>query len=53
MIMQVHDELVLDVVPQELGLVCEALPKLMCEVAVLKVPLLAEVGQGENWEQAH
>jgi DNA polymerase-1 len=53
MIMQVHDELVLDVVAEELGLVCEKLPRLMCDVTTLSVPLLAEVGQGENWEQAH
>ena len=53
MIMQVHDELVLDVVAAELGLVCEKLPRLMCDVTTLSVPLLAEVGQGENWEQAH
>jgi DNA polymerase-1 len=51
--MQVHDELVLDVVSDELALVCENLPRLMCEVAQLSVPLLAEVGQGGNWEQAH
>ena len=53
LVMQVHDELVLDVVADELGLVCENLPGLMCEVAQLSVPLLAEVGQGDNWEQAH
>ena len=53
LIMQVHDELVLDVVSDELALVCENLPRLMCEVAQLSVPLLAEVGQGGNWEQAH
>ena len=53
LIMQVHDELVLDVVSDELELVCENLPRLMCQVAELSVPLLAEVGQGSNWEQAH
>jgi len=53
LVMQVHDELVLDVVANELALVCERLPGLMCEVAELSVPLLAEVGQGNNWEQAH
>ena len=52
-IMQVHDELVLDVVAQELDVVSKALPGLMCNVAELSVPLLAELGQGENWEQAH
>ena len=53
LIMQVHDELVLDVVSEELDLVCDKLPMLMCGVAELSVPLLAEVGKGDNWEQAH
>ncbi len=53
LIMQVHDELVLEVPDQELSLVCERLPELMSHVAELRVPLLAEVGVGKNWEQAH
>ncbi|MBP0598400.1 DNA polymerase I [Herbaspirillum sp. LeCh32-8] len=53
MIMQVHDELVLEVPQQELELVREKLPELMKNVAELKVPLLAEVGIGKNWEEAH
>jgi len=53
MIMQVHDELVLETPDDEVALVREALPRLMCEVATLKVPLVAEVGMGKNWEQAH
>lgn len=53
MVMQVHDELVLDVPEAELALVREALPKLMAGVAELKVPLVAEVGMGANWEVAH
>lgn len=52
-IMQVHDELVLDVIADELTLVCEQLPKLMCDVAQLSVPLVAEVGKGDNWDEAH
>ena len=52
-IMQVHDELVLDVTADELELVCQHLPSLMCGVAQLQVPLLAELGQGDNWDQAH
>jgi DNA polymerase-1 len=52
-VMQVHDELVLDVPESELALVREQLPKLMAGVAQLKVPLVAEVGVGPNWEQAH
>ena len=53
MIMQVHDELVLEVPQQELELVREKLPELMKNVAELKVPLLAEVGIGKNWDEAH
>ncbi|WP_175709680.1 DNA polymerase I [Burkholderia ambifaria] len=53
MIMQVHDELVLEVRDDELSLVREKLPEMMCGVAKLKVPLVAEVGAGANWEEAH
>ncbi|MDW9234508.1 DNA polymerase I [Burkholderia thailandensis] len=53
MIMQVHDELVLEVPEGELSIVREKLPEMMCGVAKLKVPLVAEVGAGENWEEAH
>ncbi|RQR37188.1 MULTISPECIES: DNA polymerase I [unclassified Burkholderia] len=53
MIMQVHDELVLEVPDAELSLVREKLPEMMCGVAKLKVPLVAEVGAGANWEEAH
>jgi DNA polymerase-1 len=53
LIMQVHDELVLEVPEDELALVKETLPGLMCNVAALNVPLLVEVGQGKNWDEAH
>lgn len=53
MIMQVHDELVLEAPDAEIEVVREALPRLMCNVAELRVPLVAEVGVGKNWEQAH
>ncbi|MCM0043213.1 MAG: DNA polymerase I [Burkholderiaceae bacterium] len=53
MVMQVHDELVLDVPQDELARVTEKLPQLMAGVAALKVPLVAEVGAGANWEEAH
>ncbi len=53
MVMQVHDELVLEVPAAELALVREKLPQLMAGVAQLKVPLVAEVGAGANWEVAH
>jgi DNA polymerase I len=53
LIMQVHDELVLEVPDNELELVKTTLPELMQNVAKLSVPLLAEVGVGPNWESAH
>jgi DNA polymerase I len=53
MVMQVHDELVLEVPADELDWVREALPRLMAGVAQLSVPLLAEVGVGPDWDQAH
>ncbi len=53
MIMQVHDELVLEVPDAELDWVKAEVPRLMASVAQLRVPLLAEVGSGPNWESAH
>ena len=53
LLLQVHDELVLEVPDGELALVREALPSLMCNVAQLAVPLLVEVGAGANWDEAH
>jgi len=53
LILQVHDELVLEVPEAELAAVKAALPPLMAGVAKLSVPLLAEVGVGANWDEAH
>ncbi len=53
MIMQVHDELVFEVPECELAWAREAVPRIMASVAELKVPLLAEVGVGANWDEAH
>jgi DNA polymerase-1 len=53
MIMQVHDELVFEVPESELDWVRHEVPRLMAGVAHLKVPLLAEVGVGPNWDKAH
>ena len=53
MIMQVHDELVFEVPEAELDWAAAEVPRLMAGVASLKVPLLAEVGIGENWDEAH
>ena len=55
LIMQVHDELVLEVPEAELDSVKEKLPQIMAKVdeGMLNVPLVAEVGVGMNWEEAH
>ena len=53
MIMQVHDELVFEVPDGEVELFKETVPKLMKNVASLSVPLIADIGSGLNWEQAH
>lgn len=53
MIMQVHDELVLEVPQAELAIVRDKLPAIMAGVAKMKVPLTAEVGVGNNWDEAH
>jgi len=53
MVMQVHDELVLEVPQAELTRVRAELPGLMTGVAKLAVPLVVDVGAGANWEQAH
>ena len=53
MIMQVHDELVFEVPLAEVDWLKVEVPRLMADVAALKVPLLAEMGVGPNWDQAH
>ena len=53
MIMQVHDELVFEVPEAEVDWLKTEIPRLMAGVADLKVPLLAEVGVGPNWDKAH
>ena len=53
MILQVHDELVFELPEGEEPWVRTEIPRLMAEVAELKVPLLAEVGVGPNWDKAH
>ena len=53
MILQVHDELVFEAPEDEVQRVVEHLPRLMCDVAQLAVPLVAEVGVGPDWERAH
>ena len=53
LVLQVHDELVLEVPDAELDTVRNHLPRLMSQVAGLSVPLVVEVGVGPNWEAAH
>jgi len=52
-VLQVHDELVLEVPEHELETIKIGLPAHMAEIATLSVPLLAEVGVGNNWDEAH
>jgi DNA polymerase I len=53
LIMQVHDELVFEVPDNELQTVTTRVPELMQSVAKLDVPLVVEVGVGDNWDKAH
>jgi DNA polymerase-1 len=53
MIMQVHDELVFEVPQAEVSWLKASVPALMAGVAALKVPLLAELGIGRHWDEAH
>jgi DNA polymerase-1 len=53
LVMQVHDELVLEVPESELDRVKPEVEKLMMGVAQLDVPLVVEAGVGDNWEKAH
>lgn len=53
MIMQVHDELVFEVDADKVEQVKAQLVELMAKAAHLDVPLLAEAGDGDNWDQAH
>ena len=53
MVMQVHDELVFEVPDGEVAWARDEIPRIMSSVAQLRVPLLAEVGVGLNWDEAH
>ena len=53
MIMQVHDELVFEVPDNEVETFKKMIPALMEKVASLSVPLIVDIGEGYNWEQAH
>ena len=53
LIMQVHDELVFEVPTDEVEQMRVEIPRRMASVAALKVPLVADVGVGANWDEAH
>ncbi len=53
MIMQVHDELVFEVAERDLERARENIRRCMSDVATLSVPLVVEVGVGDNWDEAH
>jgi DNA polymerase-1 len=53
MIMQVHDELVFEVPRDQLDAASEHIRTKMEQAAELKVPLVVDVGVGENWDEAH
>ncbi|MDA1064509.1 MAG: DNA polymerase I, partial [Proteobacteria bacterium] len=53
MIMQVHDELVFEVVDGEIDAFAARVSEIMCAAAELAVPLKVDVGRGANWDEAH
>ena len=53
MVMQVHDELVFDLPEGEVDWLRQNIVPLMESAATLKVPLVAEMGIGKNWDEAH
>jgi DNA polymerase-1 len=53
LIMQVHDELVIEAPIKEKDEVMTLVKKEMEEVIKLKVPLLVEIASGKNWDEAH
>ena len=53
MIMQVHDELVFEVDAGAVEEVCLRVGELMSGVGLLDVPLVVDVGSGDNWDEAH
>ena len=53
MLLQVHDELVFEVLEEDLDLIVEGVKFRMITAASLDVPLVVDVGIGDNWDQAH
>jgi len=52
-VMQVHDELVVEVLQKDVETVAELLRTEMQQAATLKVPLVVDIGTGGNWDEAH
>ena len=53
MIMQVHDELVFEVASEAVGGVAPVIRERMSDAAELAVPLVVDIGEGDNWDEAH
>ena len=53
MIMQVHDELVFEIADDFIEPACATIRALMAGAAELSVPLLVDIGVGNNWDEAH
>ena len=53
MVLQIHDELVFDAVPEEIGILKEIVVSKMENVVKLSVPLTVECNYGKNWLEAH
>ncbi|MEE9336629.1 MAG: DNA polymerase I, partial [Methylococcaceae bacterium] len=53
MIMQVHDELVFEVAEQQIESFSDSIRDIMCSAAELDVPLIVDIGVGDNWDEAH
>jgi DNA polymerase-1 len=52
-VMQVHDELVVEVVEKDIEALADLLRIEMEQAATLKVPLVVDIGIGDNWDEAH
>lgn len=53
MIMQVHDELVFEIAETDLNKCVDRIRSIMCSAAQLDVPMIVDIGIGNNWDEAH
>ena len=51
--MQVHDELVVEVLEKDVEALADLIRTEMEQAAELKVPLIVDIGIGDNWDEAH